>query len=71
MDKQIKLTESEAIKIAKSIITDGFTMALMNLNESEDFIWGYLYEQNLQYKKPIFYTDDLGNESAIVIYEKI
>lgn len=71
MENQIKLTESEAIKIAKSIIPNGFTMALMNVYESEDFIWGYLYEQKLQYKKPIYYTDDLGNESAILIYEKI
>ena len=63
-------TETQAIKIAKSMLKEGFTISLMNANEVEDFVWGYLYDKNLQSYKPIFYVDELENDSAAIVHEK-
>lgn len=65
----IKNTESKAIEIAKSMLTDGFTISYMNSNEVENFIWGYLYDNSLQYKIPIEYTDQFGNNCAAIVYQ--
>jgi hypothetical protein len=62
-------TETQAIEIAKSMLKEGFTISLMNANEVEDFVWGYLYDMNLQYNKPIFYVDERGNQSAALVHE--
>ena len=69
MTNATELTELQAIELAKSILKEGFTIALMNFNEVEDFIWVYLYDMNLQYDKPIIYVDDFGNKSAAVVHE--
>ena len=62
-------TETQAIEIAKSMLKEGFTISLMNANEVEDFVWGYLYDMNLQYNKPIFYVDERGYQSAALVHE--
>lgn len=62
--------ESEAIQMAKSMLKDGFEMSLMNANEVEDFVWDYLYERKLQSYASIFYVDENGNNSAIIIHEQ-
>ena len=64
-----QITETKAIQIAKSMITEGYTFSLMNKHEVEDFIWGYLYEMGLQYEKPIDYVDDLGNDKVAIVYQ--
>ena len=63
-------TETQAIEIAKSMLKEGFTISFMNANEVEDFVWGYLYDMNLQYNKPIFYVDERGNLSAAIVHEQ-
>ena len=63
------VTETQAIEIAKSMLKGGFTISFMNANEVEDFIWGYIYDMNLQYNKPIFYVDERGNQSAALVHE--
>ena len=63
-------TETQAIEIAKSILKEGFTISLMNANEVEDFVWGYLYDRDLQSYKPIFYADEHGNHNAAIVYEQ-
>jgi hypothetical protein len=63
-------TETQAIKIAKSMLKEGFTISLMNANEVEDFLWGYLYDRNLQSYKPIFYVNEHGNHNAAIVYEQ-
>jgi predicted secreted protein len=64
------ITETQAIKIAKSMLKQGFTISYLNANEVEDFIWGYLYEHGLQYSKPIFYVDQFNNQSAAIVYQE-
>jgi predicted secreted protein len=64
------ITETQAIKIAKSMLKQGFTISYLNANEVEDFIWGYLYEHGLQYSKPIFYVDQFNNQSAAIVYQQ-
>jgi hypothetical protein len=64
------ITETQAIKIAKSMLKQGFTISYFNANEVEDFIWGYLYEHGLQYSKPIFYVDQFNNQSAAIVYQE-
>jgi len=63
-------TETQAIEIAKSMLKEGFTISLMNANEVEDFVWGYLYDKNLQSYKPIFYLNELGNHSVAIVHEQ-
>jgi hypothetical protein len=63
-------TETQAIQIAKSMLKEGFTISYLNVNELEDFIWGYLYEHGLQYSKPIFYVDEFNNQSAAIVYQE-
>lgn len=63
------VTETQAIEIAKSMLKSGFTISYMNANEVEDFVWGYLYDMNLQSKEPIFYVDERGNQSASIVHE--
>ena len=67
------LTEFQAIDLAKQTLSNpnysNFTMALMNVNDSKDFIWGYLYDLNLQYLKPIEYINDNGFDSVVLIYQ--
>jgi hypothetical protein len=62
-------TEMQAIQIAKSLVTEGFTVSYMNSKEVEDFIWGYLYDNGLQYKVPIEYVDTYGNKCSAIIYQ--
>jgi hypothetical protein len=62
-------TEMQAIQIAKSLVTEGFTVSYMNSKEVEDFIWGYLYDNGLQYKVPIDYVDTYGNKCSAIIYQ--
>ena len=63
------ITETQAIQIAQAMLKDGFTISYMNANEIEDFIWGYLYDQKLQYENPIMYVDQFGNECVAIVYE--
>lgn len=63
-------TEMKAIEIAKSMASEGFTVSYMNAKQIDDFIWGYLYENNLQYKKPIDYLDDYGNLCSAIVYQE-
>jgi hypothetical protein len=63
-------TETQAIEIAKSMLKEGFTISLMNANEVEDFVWGYLYDRHLQSYKPIFYVDERGNLSTAIVHEQ-
>jgi predicted secreted protein len=70
MNKTQNITETQAIKIAKSMLKEGFTISYLNANEVEDFIWGYLYEHGLQYSKPIFYVDEFHNQSAAIVYQE-
>jgi hypothetical protein len=63
-------TETQAIEIAKSMLKEGFTISLMNANEVEDFVWGYLDDRHLQSYKPIFYVDERGNLSAAIVHEQ-
>lgn len=64
------VTETQATELAKSTLKSGFTISFMNANEVEDFIWGYLYDMNLQYNEPIFYVDERGNQSVVIVHEK-
>ena len=64
------ITETQAIELAKSTLKSGFTISLMNANQVEDFVWGYLYDMNLQYNEPIFYVDERGNQSAALVHEQ-
>jgi predicted secreted protein len=70
MENTKHITETQAIKIAKSMLKQGFTISYLNANEVEDFIWGYLYEHGLQYSKPIFYVDQFNNQSAAIVYQE-
>ena len=63
-------TETQAIQIAKSMLKEGLTISLMNANEVEDFVWGYLYDRHLQSYKPIFYVDERGNLSTAIVHEQ-
>ena len=63
------MTETQAIQIAQKMRKDGFTISYMNATELEDFIWGYLYDHNLQYKKPIMYVDQFDNQCAAIVYQ--
>lgn len=63
-------TKTQAIELAKSTLKSGFTISLMNANEVEDFIWGYLYDMKLQYNAPIFYVDERGNQSVALVHEQ-
>jgi hypothetical protein len=67
------LTESQAIDLAKQTLSNpnysDFTMSLMTVNDSEDFIWGYLFDLNLQYLKPINYINNNGFNSVVLIYQ--
>lgn len=63
------MTETQAIQIAEKMRKDGFTISYMNVTELEDFIWGYLYDHNLQYKKPIMYVDQFDNQCAAIVYQ--
>ena len=63
------MTETQAIEIAKKMRKDGFSISYMNATELEDFIWGYLYDHNLQYKKPIMYVDQFDNQCAAIVYQ--
>jgi hypothetical protein len=69
-----KLTESQAIDLAKETLSNpnysDFTMALMSVNDSESFIWGYLFDLNLQYLKPINYVNNNGFDCVALIYKK-
>lgn len=65
------ITETQAIQNAKSMLKDNYTIAYMNANEVEDFIWGYLYDMNLHHHNPIFYVDERGNEKAALVHEII
>ena len=69
MNTQTNYTESEAIKIAKSLLTEGFTFALMHKKDAEDFIWSYLFDNGLQYKVPIDYVDEFGNQKSALVYQ--
>ena len=62
-------TELKAIEIAKSLLTEGFTISYMNSNQVEDFIWDYLYDNGLQYKVPIEYLDTHGNKCSAILYQ--
>lgn len=62
-------TESEAIKICKLMLKDGFSIAYMNQSECQNFIWGYLYDNNLQYHAPVDYVDQYGNNCSAIVYE--
>lgn len=62
-------TEMKAIEMAKSMVTEGFTIAYMNTKEIDEFIWGYLYDNNLQYKLPIEYIDEYGNSCSAIVYQ--
>jgi hypothetical protein len=63
------VTETQAIAMAKSILKDGFTISLMNANEIENFLWGYIYENGLQWSEPIFYVNEHGNQSAVIVHQ--
>ena len=69
MKNQTIITETQAIEIAKSILKDGFTISYMNANQVENFIWGYLYDHQLQYQNPIMYVDQFGNQCAALVYQ--
>ena len=62
-------TATQAIAAAHKMHQDGFTISYMNANQLEDFIWGYLYDNGLQYKKPIKYVDEFGNQCAVIVYQ--
>jgi len=62
-------TETKAIEIANSMLKEGFTIAYMNRNQVENFIWGYLYDNGLQYKLPIDYVDQYGNKCSAIVYQ--
>lgn len=63
------ITETQAIEIAKSMLKNDFTISYMNANEVEDFIWGYLYDHELQYKEPIKYVDQFNNQCVAIVYQ--
>jgi hypothetical protein len=63
-------TQTQAIAKAKLQLKEGFTFSLMNANEVEDFIWGFLYDKNLQYNLPIEYVDQFGNNSVAIVYQE-
>lgn len=64
-----QITESKAMEIARSLVTEGFTISYMNRKEVDDFIWGYLYDNGLQYKVPIDYVDTFGNQCSAIVYQ--
>jgi len=67
-----ELTETQAIEIAKEKLLelDGdFTMSLMNKQEADDYIWGYLYDMQLQYLPPIEYRHNNGHQAVVLIHE--
>lgn len=69
MNSKNQITETQAIETAKSMLTEGFTISFMTANDADDFIWGYLYDKGLQYKKPIEYVNDNGYSSVALIYQ--
>lgn len=56
--KEIR-TEQKAIEIAKESLKnvngENWTISYMNEDESEDYIWSYLFDNGLQYLEPIKY----------------
>ncbi len=69
------LTKSQAIEIGKSILKnqypdEGWTMGLFVADDMEDFIWGYLYDEGLQYEKPIFYVHENGHKCAVLVHQE-
>jgi hypothetical protein len=63
------MTETQAIATAHKMQKDGFTISYMSATQLEDFIWGYLYDHNLQYDKPIMYVDQFNNQCAAIVYQ--
>lgn len=53
------LSEYQAIQIAKKSLENvcgpNWTFSLMTEKDANDFIWSYLYNNQLQYLKPIKY----------------
>lgn len=69
------ITESQAIETAKSDIKnlkypEGWVLGIMTENDLEDFIWGYLYDKGLQYKKPIYFIHENGHKCAVLVYKE-
>ena len=59
----LTITELQAIKESKVLLLEcntkysgNWTTSNMTKKECEDFIWSYLYNCGLQYKKPIEYV---------------
>lgn len=44
----------------------GWTFADMQAEEAQDFIWGYLYDENLEYLQPIPY----GDKGSVILVHK-
>ena len=70
MNTKNQITETKAIEMANSILKPGFTVSLMSLDDAEDFIWGYLYDNGLQYQKPIEYINDNGFTCVALVYQE-
>lgn len=55
------MTELEAIAQAKESLKNvnggNWSFSIMNESDSEDFIWSYLYDNDLQYLSPIKYNN--------------
>jgi hypothetical protein len=63
------ITENQAIKIAQSQLKEGFTISFLSINQAEDFIWSYLYDNGFQYNTPIEYINDFGYKSVAIVHQ--
>ena len=61
METKAVLNEQEAIAIAKGSLKlvngENWTISYMNESDVDDFIWGFLFDNGLQYLKPISYSN--------------
>lgn len=67
------LTESQAVEQAKAELkTRNHTWTYSNMIRSEvdNFVFGYIYDHQLQFLTPIFYIDHNNNECAILVHEE-
>ncbi len=66
------LTELQAIEKAKSKIADLppiFTFTFFNKEDLNDFVFGFLYDEQLQYFEPIGFLNNKGITEYILIHE--
>lgn len=65
------LTETEAIAKAKQLLKnvsgENWTFSLMTMYDVEDYIWSYLYDNELQYLPPICY----GEYMVVICHQEL